>query len=63
MYGVCMTTTTTITTPVLAESAGFYVPTALKGADSILVYNAEGDLVAWGPEAEREQVMRLARVY
>lgn len=57
-----MSQTTTITTPVLAESAGFYVPTNLKGTDSILVY-AENDLVAWGPEAERETVMRLARAY
>jgi hypothetical protein len=53
----------TITTPSLAESAGFYVPTNLKGTDSILVYNDENDLVAWGPESERVQVMRLARVY
>lgn len=53
----------TITTPVLAESVGFYVPTTLKGTDSILVYNDENDLVCWGPEAERETIMRLARVY
>jgi hypothetical protein len=58
-----MNQTITITTPVLAESAGFYVPTNLKGTDSVLVYDKYDDLVAWGPEAEREKVMRLARVY
>lgn len=62
VYAVCMNSDITTTTPVLAQSAGFYVPTALQGTDSILVYR-ENDLVAWGPESDRANVMRLARVY
>lgn len=61
MYAGCMENITT-TTPVLAQSAGFYVPTNLQGTESVLVYR-DNDLVAWGPEAERAKVMRLAKVY
>lgn len=55
---------TTITTPELAKANGLEVPTRLQNlADHILVYNADGDLVAFGPESDREQIMRLAKVY
>lgn len=55
----------TITTKALAVKAGLPVPSSMLNYadDFILVYDSEDDLVTWGPEDQREQVLRLARVY
>jgi len=57
-----MSQTITITNPTLAERSGFDVPNFARQMD-ILVYDRDGDLVCWGPENERQEVLRLAKVY
>lgn len=59
-----MNQTITITTKALAEKAGFDT-SFVKGFpdDFILVYDRDGDLVVWGPEKDRQEVLRLAKAY
>lgn len=64
MYAGCMRETITITTKALAERAGFDTSLVKKMPDDfILVYDRDDDLVAWGPESDRQEVLRLAKAY
>lgn len=60
-----MNHTITITTKALADRARFEIPAFVKNVadDFILVFDKDDDLVAWGPESERQEVLRLAKVY
>lgn len=48
-----MATNHYIITPNDAEAAGLDVPSWAPRSDFILIYDKEGDLIAWGPESER----------
>lgn len=66
MYDVRMSSQTiTITTKALATKAGFDIPAALQRVadDYLLVFDGEDNLVAYGPERDRETVLGLARLY
>lgn len=65
MYSGSMSETITVTTKALAISAGLPIPTFVNNVadDYIMVYDRDNELVCWGPEAERENVLRLAKVY
>ncbi len=60
-----MNQTIMVTTKALATESRLYVPASLRNAgdDHILVYDKTGDLVAWGPASDRENVMRIAKVF
>ncbi len=60
-----MNQTITITTKALALRSGLGIPVWAQNVsdDYLLVYDRDGALVCWGPEAERESVLRLAKMY
>lgn len=53
----------TTTTPYLAQRNGLDVPSVLKDKENFILVYKDEDLVAWGPEDDRENIMRLARAY
>lgn len=51
-----------IVTPQVAKEMGFEIPAFAKGFD-LLAYDRDNDLVAWGPESERDHMVKILRVF
>jgi hypothetical protein len=53
-----------ILNPDKAAEMGLNVPRAFQGlTDFILAYDRGDDLIAWGPENERDQILNILRAY